>query len=765
MADSQSSYPKPPQFHPNLTGEPPLRLPVEPKRAGTNKPARKNKSFTDFLCKFLFFALFLIAIPLFPSRAPGFISQSLPTKLWELVHLLFIGVAVSYGLFCRRNVDADVETHTTNDDDSESYVSRVFRVSSIFEDGFDNSCGYGEKNMYQTLYSENFKASESLVDTSTGNSAMSEQKKIGSFNSELGFEYSSGFGANNVSQAWNSQYFQGESEIVVAQPDCSINRYGESGSMMDHKSLNLPIRSLRSGDRNFSDGSESNSPSLGSSNSPCVGIDNEFGYMDPTNLENRFDETDSFSPIPWRSRSERMEFGENVGANATSQRMEFGENVGANAAPQRMEFGENVGATAASQRMEFGEHMGATAASQRMEFGENVGATAASHSHLRPLSIDETQFESMKSKSLWSTESFSSQASSVSDSSPNGLSPSHVETSELENLRMEELGKAEMDELGKGKSFRRSYPPDSKPESKKTLLNAFHIRRYSTNCSLFEKSAKKSFEDDSRDSSKSKREDPLSSDVGRSVSSNLDGNLRNLVKASSTRDTSKSKREDPLSSDVRRTVSSKFDGNPVDLVKASSRDTSKSKVEDPLSSKFVGNPGNHVKASPRGRSVRTIRSRRYAAEAMKNEERGGNHLSYKLDQKASDEVEAMYKRRHEMLSGGSNKLSSTGAKKHDLDYHRPVDTPKATFSELNKRKNREFSENLATEPKQEPAKETENLQVSSDAETVTDSVSDAGTNTNEVDKKAGEFIAKFREQIRLQKMASIDRSRGHDYFR
>ncbi|KAK4848474.1 hypothetical protein QYF36_013517 [Acer negundo] len=704
MADSQYSYPKSPQFHPNLTGEPLLRSPVEPKRAGTNKPARNTKSFTDFLCKFLFFALFLIAIPLFPSQAPGFISQSMLTKFWELVHLLFIGVAVSYGLFCRRNIDADIETHTTNDDDSESYVSRVFRVSSIFEDGFDNSCGYGEKNMYQTLYSENFKASESLVDTSTGNSAMSEQKKIGSFNSELGFEYPSGFGENNVSQAWNSQYFQGESEVVVAQPDCSLNQYGESGSMMDHTSLNLPIRSLRSGDRNFSEGSESTSPSMGSSNSPCVGIDNEFGDMDPTNLENRFDETDSYSPIPWRSRSERM------------------------------------------------------------EFGENVGATAASRSHLRPLSIDETQFESMKSKSLWSTESFSSQASSVSDS-PNGLSPSHVVTSELENLSMEELRKAEMEELGKGKSFRRSYPPDSKPENKKVLLNAFHIRRYSTNGSLFEKNPRKSFEDDSRDMSKSKRENPLSSDVGRSVSSNLDGNLRNLVKASSMRDTSKSKREDPLSSDVQRTVSSKFDGHPVNLAKASSSDTSKSKTEDPLSSKLVGNPGNHVKASLRGRSVRTIRSRRYAAEAMKNEERGGNHLSYKLDQKASDEVEAMYKRRHEMINGGSNNLSSTGAKKHNLDYHRPVDTPKAAFSELNKRKNRQLSENLATEPKEEPAKETENLQASSDTETVTDSVSDAGTNTNEVDKKAGEFIAKFREQIRLQKMASIGRSKGHDYFR
>ncbi|KAK3189909.1 hypothetical protein Dsin_029470 [Dipteronia sinensis] len=235
----------------------------------------------SFSVSFLYFALFLVAIPLFHLRL--LVSSA---KIWELVHLLFIGVPVSYGLFCRRNVDAD-KSHTTNDDDdSELYVSRVFRVL-IYEDRFDNSCGYGEKNMYQTLYSENYKASESLVDTSTGNSAMGEQKQIGSFNSELGFEYTH----------------------VGAQPVCSVSRYSESGLLMDRKSLNLPIRSLSSGDRNLSDGSESNSPSMGSSNSPYVGIDNEFGDMYPTNLENRFDETDSFSPWNWLSRSERMDFG------------------------------------------------------------------------------------------------------------------------------------------------------------------------------------------------------------------------------------------------------------------------------------------------------------------------------------------------------------------------------------------------------------------------------------------------------------------------
>ncbi|KAK3189898.1 hypothetical protein Dsin_029459 [Dipteronia sinensis] len=117
-------------------------------------------------------------------------------------------------------------------------------VSLIFEDGFDNSCGCMlTKICTRLLYSENYKASESLVDISTGNSAMSEQKQIGSFNFELGFEYT------------------------------------HVGLVRISMEFSVFSRSLRSGDRNLSDGSESNSPSMGSSNSPYVGIDNEFGDM------------------------------------------------------------------------------------------------------------------------------------------------------------------------------------------------------------------------------------------------------------------------------------------------------------------------------------------------------------------------------------------------------------------------------------------------------------------------------------------------------
>ncbi|CAK9147820.1 unnamed protein product [Ilex paraguariensis] len=54
--------------------------------------------------------------------------------------------------------------------------------------------------------------------------------------------------------------------------------------------------------------------------------------------------------------------------------------------------------------------------------------------------------------------------------------------------------------------------------------------------------------------------------------------------------------------------------------------------------------------------------------------------------------------------------------------------------------------------------ELDNFQVSSDEEEAQyDSEDDAELKTSEVDQKAGEFIAKFREQIKLQKTASMER--------
>lgn len=797
-------------------------FPVELKGGGSSsvgrpKSTRKGKSWIHFLGKFLLFGLFIVAIPLFPSKAPDFVPQSLVTKFWELIHLLFIGVAVSYGLFCRRNDDFDFDSEGTSvSDETESYVSNVFRVSSIFDEGFDSSSGYygsdrnvnpnlysadhtaGESvvdNVNPNLYSASHVASESVVDRSEVDTVNVEQKKVVSGDSESGFEEfrdDGGLGDKNLSQACNFQYFQGESVVVVAVPDRAVNQ------VVVQESLNLPVRSLRSVDRGqgsngLSDGFESSSRAkdLGKTGSPRDnGFREEFGDMDPLNLEGRFDETDLLSPT----------------------------------------------------------------SSEGTEFGGDVGVNLRPRSHFRPLSVDERQFEYLKSKPLWSSESFSSEASSTVSDSPSANSPSHA--------GMEELGRAKMEELEKGKSFRSSYPPDSKQEAKKASLNAFHLRKYSGNGPLFEKSPKKTIiEAGLRNKSKSKKEVPLSSDMGRSASSKFDRNLgvndlrdankskreaaldsfdmgrsassksdRNIggdLGNASMRDKSKSKREAAWSSDIGRSVSPQdgYFGNPVgppartskskreaalsfdmgrsvpdgffgnpeyppvktraskrEMAAALSSDgyfgnhidplvkTSKSKREPvpstdigipPDSPKFDGNSQNHAKQS-RGKSVRTVRSRKFT-EAMRNEERSENHFSNKyVHNPESEEAAAVYKRKHEMRNVASS---------YDFDSHNhsPVHTPKfptpPPHPDLHRRKTREVFDNLTSGPREDLEKEDENVQVSSDVESVmSDSVSEAGS-VNTIDRKAGEFIAKFREQIRLQKMASIDRTKGHKYFR
>ncbi|XP_027336723.1 uncharacterized protein LOC113850390 [Abrus precatorius] len=88
-----------------------------------------------FLYKAAIVLIFFVILPLFPSQAPQFINQSLVTRNWELLHLLFVGVAISYGLFSRRNNEAEKENNNNSKfDTAQSLVSRVLHVSSFFED-------------------------------------------------------------------------------------------------------------------------------------------------------------------------------------------------------------------------------------------------------------------------------------------------------------------------------------------------------------------------------------------------------------------------------------------------------------------------------------------------------------------------------------------------------------------------------------------------------------------------------------------------------
>ncbi|KAF7810069.1 zinc finger CCCH domain-containing protein 18-like [Senna tora] len=96
-----------------------------------------SKFYYNFLPKSITIAIFLLILPLFPSQPPQFIHQTILTRNWELLHLLFAGIAISYGLFSRRNDDG---THKENKfDTAQSYLSRFLHVSSsVFEDDDDD---------------------------------------------------------------------------------------------------------------------------------------------------------------------------------------------------------------------------------------------------------------------------------------------------------------------------------------------------------------------------------------------------------------------------------------------------------------------------------------------------------------------------------------------------------------------------------------------------------------------------------------------------
>jgi hypothetical protein len=96
----------------------------------------------NFVYKASIVLIFFVILPLFPSQAPEFINQNLLTRNWELFHLLFVGIAISYGLFSRRNQEPDKDNNINNNnskfDSAQSLVSRFLQVSSFFEDESDH---------------------------------------------------------------------------------------------------------------------------------------------------------------------------------------------------------------------------------------------------------------------------------------------------------------------------------------------------------------------------------------------------------------------------------------------------------------------------------------------------------------------------------------------------------------------------------------------------------------------------------------------------
>ncbi|XP_023760489.1 uncharacterized protein LOC111908933 [Lactuca sativa] len=219
-------------------------------------PQNPNKFYTHFFYKAVFVSIFLLLLPLFPSEAPDFINHTINTRSWELLQLLFVGIAVSYGLFSKRNDEQQQQQQQqqpNKSDNAQSYVARLLQVSSVFDDDSETPSEPNHSN-------------------------------------------------NNKVQTWNSQYYRGEPIVVVAK---ETSQQAADSSATVEKPLLLPVRSLKNG---VSESSSMIDFKVGRSNSRR--FNRNLSKLSGVSPESEEENIVLQSPIPWRSRSGRMEIKE-----------------------------------------------------------------------------------------------------------------------------------------------------------------------------------------------------------------------------------------------------------------------------------------------------------------------------------------------------------------------------------------------------------------------------------------------------------------------
>ncbi|XP_043717110.1 serine/arginine repetitive matrix protein 1 [Telopea speciosissima] len=553
-----------------------------------------SKFYWHFLSKAVLVTVLLVILPLFPSQAPEFVNQSVLTRSWELFHLLFVGIAVSYGLFSRRNVETEKENQSKIDT-AQNYVSRILQVSSVFDDDVDSQFGSDENNKVQT---------------------------------------------------WNSRYFRGEPMLVVEQESSVADEQNSTVTKISNRPLLLPVRSLKSRvsdsdalesikePHGFSGSlSRSSSGSRSSSNGSVKTRNGDIGAVDPLDLEERLQENVVLrSPIPWRSRSGRMEM---------------------------------------------------------KEESEDVTPTPYS----LPPSADEAEIDRdrLRSQSFRSV-SWSSRTNSTSPS-PKKHSPSPSLSPELRAKNVEDSGRK--------KNYYTSSPPPPPPPpppvSRKSPLITSNSNPVSNGYSSENMGIKKSFKDELEDLSRSSR-----------------GDLRS--------------RNDPSLDTLRAEVKSRV----------------------------------YTEGTSMAKSVRTIRANEAIAEARKAREYSGERLEDKKG-KRWKEVEAMFMTKTGRRAGGFDQLPINT---ENPSLESPCPMPKSPLSKYQIEEKKESYDKVIVEADEDSDGESDteadvdDSQGSLDKEKVaSNSGTDAGVDS-EVDKKAAEFIAKFREQIRLQRIESIKRASG-----
>lgn len=221
-----------------------------------NQEEDPNKFYYHFLYKTAIVLIFFVILPLFPAQAPEFINQNLLTRNWELLHLLFVGIAISYGLFSRRNQNDETEKDNNNSkfDTAQSLVSRFLQVSSFFEDEVETN--------------------------------PSEETKV---------------------QTWNNQHYRNK-PVVLVHSD-----FQDNNNTVPDKPLLLPVRSLKS---RLSDDDDDDDSKVDKSCTRSFSFDssrtskrfsNNLNKARNEEIEEMKENVVLASPIPWRSRSARME--------------------------------------------------------------------------------------------------------------------------------------------------------------------------------------------------------------------------------------------------------------------------------------------------------------------------------------------------------------------------------------------------------------------------------------------------------------------------
>ncbi|CAA0387637.1 unnamed protein product [Arabidopsis thaliana] len=711
------------------------------------QPRYKSIGGGGFFCKSVLFALFLLALPLFPSQAPDFVGETVLTKFWELIHLLFVGIAVAYGLFSRRNVESAVDLRMTRVDESSlSYVSRIFQVSSVFDEEFDdNSCEF--------------------VDVRSDESVSARASVVGkseSFVVESGeLEESSEFGETNEVRAWNSQYFQGKSKVVVARP-----AYGLDGHVV-HQPLGLPIRRLRSSLR------DNAAPQDKSFADSCDGAVN--AEAESLLADNFFDEVLAApaSPVPWQARPEMMGIGDNYPSNF--QPISVDETL--KSISSRSTGSSSSQTSYASQNQNrFSPSRSVSAESLNSNVEELVkekSRQSSSRSSSPSLPPSPSLSPSPPSPELVPNDTRRRSPELVTDDTPRRASHSRhysdgslleedvrrgfeneLEGSKVRGRKAEFFSKKERgskslnlaaESSRRGNKSRRSYPPESISSPVGGADDSTTRRQdlqQKSNCHLLEENIRKGVEADhnnlrvkkgrSHDSLELTAEDSAKDEKVSESFPALDVVFQ-PTNAKASRRAMRSSRGGRDTLPEKDVVTRKLEDDTVDSDKSRKKDLpgkdKEMKLDGPRIEPRSWRASSNV--SLRGKSVRTIRSDRHGKDVKTDGDSSEDRAEAKVE------------------SRGRTKSRRPRQEELSIVLHQEKSSETRAKSE---------PEEVAMEEPQ--AEQQPEVTFEEEEEAAWESQSNASHDHNEVDRKAGEFIAKFREQIRLQKLISGEQPRG-----